>query len=74
MKFSGYPNKNMQNLYLAYSKLYRDQKPVGGVCVRAHARTHVHVHVLKYFTNTSQRIPLMALWIGSQIFPEAQVF
>lgn len=42
MKFSGYLNKNMQNLYLAYSKLYRDQKPVGGVCVRVHTHTCAH--------------------------------
>lgn len=36
--------------------------------MRAHARIRVEV-----FTNTSQRIPLMASWIGSQIVPEDQV-
>lgn len=68
MIFSGSVNKNMGNLYLAYSKLYQDQKPVGGVCAHAHicthvhtrARTHVHAYMLKFFTNTSQRIPLLA--------------
>lgn len=36
MKFSGYLNKIMQNLYFAYSKLYQDQKTVGSVCVCMH--------------------------------------